>query len=181
MLQRKCPECESGIMSDLHTFQGWGRDGSYVCDSCGHLKNIYEGPTVGPYIFFLLFEIVLFTLSDNISLFEYTMYGVVLLFLVYKIYVALMRDSSIKTNYPLLGENEDDFKPNSMQKSVINDELQKVEKSYKFIKVGIALFLIVAYSIMLYTESNLEVSDYVLYTFLIVVLPLWLIFTKFEK
>jgi len=38
-------------MSDLYTFQGWGRDGTYICDTCGHLKNIYEGPTIGPYFF----------------------------------------------------------------------------------------------------------------------------------
>ena len=52
MIQRRCPKCEKGIMSDLYTFQGWGRDGTYICDTCGHLKNIYEGPTIGPYIFF---------------------------------------------------------------------------------------------------------------------------------
>ncbi|NOR57255.1 MAG: hypothetical protein GQ474_01905 [Sulfurimonas sp.] len=182
MLQIKCPECESGIMSDLHTFQGWGKDGTYVCDSCGHLKNIYEGPTVGPYIFFILFEVFLFVISTHISFYEYIVYGVILLFLIYRVYAAIMGDRRIKTEYPILGNAEDDFEPNSMQKSVINDELKKVKKSYKFIKVGIAFFIVISYSIMFYTEEHsLEFSDYVLYAFLIVVLPLWLIFTKFEK
>jgi len=56
MIQRRCPKCKTGIMSDMYTSQGWGKEGMYACDSCTHSKSIYEGTTIGPYIFFILFE-----------------------------------------------------------------------------------------------------------------------------
>jgi len=181
MLQRKCPKCKKGIMSDLYTFQGWGRDGTYICDTCGHLKNIYEGPTIGPYIFFIIFEIAIFSMESWISLLEYTIYGAFLALFIYRIYRAQMRDSYISHSYPILGNAPDNFIPNSIQEDKLHIEMNQREKSATVIKYSIATFLVLSYSIILYTDrAPLDIWDYLGYVTIIIVLPLWLILTKFD-
>jgi len=181
MLQRKCPKCESGVMSDLYTARGWGKEGFYACDSCEHSKNIYEGRTIGPYIFFILFEAVIFYLEDRVSLFEYVVYGVVLLFLIYRIYLAQMRDSMIDRDYPIIGEYEEEFEPNQNQINALDRFKKEALKQSTIIKRSIAVFIAIAYSVMLFNEENaLALSDYLLYIGLIIVLPVWLWFVKFK-
>ncbi len=168
-------------MSDLYTFQGWGKDGTYICDTCGHQKNIYEGPTIGPYIFFIIFEIAIFSIERWVSPLEYTIYGAFLALFIYRIYRAQMRDSYISNNYPILGDAPEDFTPNSIQEDILRTEMKQREKSGVIIKYTIAIFLVVSYSIMLYTESSqLYIWDYIIYAITIIVLPLWLVFVKFD-
>jgi len=182
MLQRKCPKCEKGIMSDLYTFQGWGRDGTYICDSCGHLKNIYEGATIAPYIFFIIFEIAIFYMQRWVSPVEYGIYGAFLALFIYRIYRAQMHDSYISSHYPILGDTADDFTPNAIQESVLDIEMLSREKYGRIVKYSIAMLLVVSYSIMLYAETaTLDIWDYLGYGLLIVVLPLWLVLVKFDR
>jgi len=181
MLQRKCPKCKKGIMSDLYTFQGWGKDGTYICDTCGHLKNIYEGPTIGPYISFIIFEIAIFSMERWVSPLEYTLYGAFLILFIYQIYRAQMHDSYISNNYSLLGNAPDNFTPNTIQEDILRTEMNQREKRGVLIKYSIAIFLIFSYSIMLYTETSpLDIWDYIGYATIIILLPLWLIFVKFD-
>ena len=181
MTQRKCPKCD-GVMSDLYTFQGWGKEGMYACASCGHSKSIYEGTTIGPYIFFLLFEAVIFFLEDMVSSFECVVYGGIFVFLVYRIYKAQMRDNMIGVNYPVIGEFDGDFKPNRFQLDAL-DAFKKVAiKKGTIIKRAIAILLVIAYGIMLYSEdlSNFGLAEYFVYGLVLVALPVWLWFVKFK-
>lgn len=181
MTQRQCPKCKDGIMSDMYTSQGWGKEGMYACDSCGHSKSIYEGTTIGPYIFFILFEAIVFFLEDRVSPFEYVVYGIILIFLVYRIYKAQMRDDMIDVNYPIIGEFEGDFKPNQIQLDALQRFKEVAIKRGTLIKRGIAIFISISYTIMLFNEeSGLALSDYLFYGGLIVVLPVWLWFIKFK-
>jgi hypothetical protein len=180
MLQRKCPKCETGIMSDLYTAQGWGKEGFYVCDSCEHCKNIYEGKTIGPYIFFIIFEVVIFFLENRVSLFEYSVYGTVLLFLIYRIYRAQMYDTMIENDYAVIGEFKGEFEANEIQKKSLKKYMTETLKTARKIKIAIALSITVSYSIMLYFEESLDYIDYIGFGVIGVVLPVWLVFTKFE-
>lgn len=154
MLQRKCPKCESGIMSDMCTFQGWGKEGMYACNSCGHSKSIYEGNTIGPYIFFILFEVIIFFLEDNVSFIEYSIYGTILLILIYSLYKSQMRDSMINSNYPILGELKEEFIPNQNQIEALDNFKKEATSKGIMIKRTIAAF--------------------------VAVLPSWLWFVKFK-
>lgn len=180
MLQRKCPQCKTGIMSDLYTFQGWGKEGMYACDSCGHSKSIYEGTTIGPYIFFVLFEVIIFFLEDRVSPFEYGVYGTIFVFLVYRIYKAQMRDNMIGVNYPVIGEFEDDFSPNKIQLDALAKFHHTAIKIGKRVKLAIALFITISYTIMFYFEESLDYVDYIGYLFIAIILPMWLVLTKFK-
>lgn len=180
MLQRKCPKCKTGIMSDLYTARGWGKEGFYVCDSCEHSKNIYEGKTIGPYIFFIVFEVVIFFLDNNVSLFAYGVYSTILLFLLYRIYKAQMHDSMIDRDYTLIGEFEDEFEPNEIQKKSLEKYMTNTLKTARKIKIAIALTITVSYSIMFYFEESLDYIDYIGFGVIGIVLPIWLVFTKFE-
>lgn len=181
MTQRKCPKCKTGVMSDMYTSQGWGKEGMYACDSCTHSKSIYEGTTIGPYIFFILFEVVIFFLEDRVSPLEYVVYGVILVFLIYRIYKAQMRDSMIDTEYTIIGEFEGEFEANQNQLDALVSFKELSTKRGTLVKRGIAIFIAVAYSVMLFNEENsLALSDYLFYGGLIVVLPVWLWFTKFK-
>jgi len=169
-------------MSDLYTFRGWGKDGTYICDSCGYLSTIYEGTTIGPYIFFIIFEIAIFSMESRVSTLEYVVYGAFLILFIYRIYKASMHDSYISSHYPILGDAPDDFSPNSIQERVLSVEMQQREKSSNIIKYSIAAFISISYSIMLYAETTqLDIWDYLGYGAAIIALPLWLILVKFDR
>ena len=177
---RKCPKCEDGIMSDMYTSRGWGKEGFYVCDKCENVKNIYEGVTMAPYIFFTLFEMVIFALSSNISSIGYIVYGGIFTFLLFMIYRGRMHDVQIANDYPVIGEFEGDYEPNEIQKYALKNYINKTLNGAKLIKIVIACFIFISYSVMFYFEENLDFKDYIGYTVIAVVLPIWLIFTKFE-
>jgi len=180
MTQRRCPKCKTGVMSDMYTSQGWGKEGMYACDSCTHSKSIYEGTTIGPYIFFILFEAIIFFLEDRVSMLEYGVYGIILAFLIYRIYKAQMRDSMIDSEYTIIGEFDGEFKPNQNQIDAL-DRFKKVAiKIGKRVKLAIALLIIISYTTMFYFEENLDYLDYIGYVFIALVLPAWLILTKFK-
>jgi hypothetical protein len=179
MIQRICPEC-GGVMSDMYSARGWGKDGFYVCSSCGHSKNIYEGTTMYPYIFLILFEVVIFFLSDSLSVVEYVIYGVVFLFLFYRMYKARMRDIRIENSYSIIGDFKGDFEPNEIQKKALKEYMEVTLKSAKWVKIAIALLVFVSYSVMFYFEESLDYIDYIGYIIIAIILPIWLIFTKFK-
>lgn len=180
MTQRRCPKCESGVMSDMYTVRGWGKEGFYACDSCSHAINIYEGTTQGPYIFFILFEVLIFTLSNNISLGEYIIYIIVFVLLVYRLYKARMRDVTIASDYEVLESLEDTFEANAIQKESLETYMNKSLKVARRIKIAIALFVTLSYSIMFYFEENLSYVDYITYIVIAIILPAWLVLTKFK-
>lgn len=180
MLQRKCPKCDKGVMSDLYTSRGWGVDGAYVCDSCGHLKNIYEGTTIAPYIFFILFEVIIFFLEDRVSFFEYVVYGIIFIFLVYRVYKAQMRDSMIENEYPLIEDYKGEFQPTKIQEESLEIYMKKTLNNARIIKAIIAIIIFISYSIMFYFQESLGYIDYISYFVIAIALPLWLILTKFE-
>jgi hypothetical protein len=180
MTQRRCPKCENGVMSDMYTARGWGKEGFYACDSCAHTKNIYEGRTMGPYIIFIFFEMVLFFLSSSVSLVEYTIYGAVFIFLIYRMYKARMRDVAIDNDYSIIGEFEGEFKPTEIQKKSLATYMKRVLKIGRLVKLTIALLVFVSYSIMFYFEESLDYVDYIGYIVIAIVLPIWLVMTKFK-
>ena len=180
MRQRRCPKCENGVMSDMYTVRGWGKEGFYVCDSCGHTKNIYEGVTMVPYIFFILFEMVIFYLSEVTSLLEYMIYGAIFMFLVYCMYQARMHDIKIASDYAIISEFEGEFEPNEIQKNFLSTYIKTASKTGKLMKITIAFFIFISYTIMFYFENNLDYVDYIGYLVIAIVLPIWLIITKFK-
>ena len=180
MIQRRCPKCEEGIMSDMYTSKGWGQEGFYVCDKCEYTKNIYEGVTMAPYIFFILFEMLIFGLSSNISLIEYIVYETIFVFLLFMMYRARIHDIQITNDYPIISDFKGEFEPNEIQKNALKNYIKKTLKRGKLIKITIACFIFFSYSIMFYFEENLDFIDYIGYTVIAVVLPIWLILTKFK-
>jgi len=180
MIQRKCPQCD-GMMTDLHTFRGWGREGFYVCDTCDHTQNIYEENTTIPYVLFILFEGFLFWMDTRISPFEYSLYGIVFLFLIYGIYHTIQESRLLAINYPIIGEAIDSFQPNEIQTKALKHYIEVSTHQGKWIKRFFALFLIVAYSIMFSMETALTLIDYLGYFVIAIILPLWLLFSKFDK
>jgi prepilin signal peptidase PulO-like enzyme (type II secretory pathway) len=165
----------------MYTSQGWGKEGMYACDSCTHSKSIYEGTTIGPYIFFIFFEAVIFFLEDRVSMLEYGVYGIILAFLIYRIYKAQMRDSMIDSDYAVIGEFEGEFIANQNQIDALALFKKVSIKRGNLVKRGIAIVIAISYSVMLFNEeNNLDLMDYLFYGGLIIVLPVWLWFVKFK-
>lgn len=180
MTQRKCPQCD-GVMTDLYTFRGWGREGFYVCDTCGHTQSIYEENTTIPYLLFILFEGFLFWMDSRVSPFEYTLYSIVFLFLVYGLYHTIQASRNLDMNYPVIGEAIDTFQPNEIQTEALKHYIEVSTHQGTWIKRFFALFLVVAYSVMFSREANLTTIDYLGYVVIAIILPLWLLFSKFDK
>lgn len=165
-------------MSEVSSFRGWGKESFYVCDNCGHSKSIYEGTTFAPYLFFILFEIVIFILSDSVSLIGYLFYGILLIFLCYMAYKAYMYDKKIANNYAIQCEFKGEFAPNDIQKEALIAYKNKAFSSGKNIKKAIALFIFVSYTVMFYFQNNLSYMDYIGYAIVGICLPLWLLIIK---
>jgi len=76
-----------------------------------------------------------------------------------------MRDDMINTEYAIIGEFEGEFKPNQNQIDAL-DRFKKIAiKIGRRVKLAIAIFVTI---------------DYIGYAVIAIVLPIWLIVTKFK-
>jgi len=135
MYIRKCPECDNGKMKPIESFRGWGMEYKYSCDTCGHEKWIYEGSInsgetyesskTGFWIFLIIIELIVFFNDDIITIFDYTLYVIFLIFFIYKVLTPnkLYKNNTNKISYEII-DNIDELTPEEIEEEKILEKAQ---------------------------------------------------------